>query len=247
MQISDILNIINIEPISIEPYLWKNYGNNHFHFDFESTLDKTVFLTCVADFKGNIKELSFYFNEKYYLWVDPEFIQNRNQAYFDQNLDPRFAFENIKYLELEVQEDVFNKINTIFNHNVCDEKILISLDLGEDAQKLDDVLTHIKETDPNFNIDSFVETALTNYISQAQTKNLKIWDDIKSELNNKNIIIHFKNSPSFIKEENKNNISSWLGNLGSNELFITFKDKLTQNGIIQYICVNDQFEFEYIL
>ena len=69
--------------------------NNHYYFDFNSKFDTQVGLSCVADFQGkDIKELTLSFNDKNYLWVNPSYISNRNNAHFEYFFGTYFLYKS---------------------------------------------------------------------------------------------------------------------------------------------------------
>jgi hypothetical protein len=71
-------------------------------------------------------------DKKPYRWLNPDFKDEYYAEATARKIDPDQAWDDIKWIDLEVEEDFLEKANKIFNGEECDEGILVPIDLPKD-------------------------------------------------------------------------------------------------------------------
>ena len=121
-----------------------------FNITFD-TKDQTVFMIEAHDFS----------NDRAYRWISPA-----HQSQFTQEVSNRSitdeAWEDVRYVDLEVVDDWFEKATAIFNGESYDERVQVPIDFSDE-----ELLRYMKaahEKDMTFN--QFVEEALRYAIDE---------------------------------------------------------------------------------
>ena len=114
-------------------YTWNCYGPNARYLDYESNYGSG---TCIFDSQTQeIYEVSVEVKEsenRPYRWLNP----NTKQVMFDEssyrNVDRDIAWDNIKWVDLETEEDFLEKANSIFKGQPFDTRVSVPLDLNDE-------------------------------------------------------------------------------------------------------------------
>ena len=72
-------------------------------------------------------------HDKPYRWTNPEFKNDYLNEAKDRNVDPNCAWDDVKWIELETDEDFLEKAKAMFNGNYWDTRIQIPVDLDDDT------------------------------------------------------------------------------------------------------------------
>jgi hypothetical protein len=136
MKLSQVNESMDHKIISGSEYHWNCFPDARF-LDYESdyahvsvlysTEDQTVYQ---AD--ASIKRDVWPHDEKPYRWTNPLF----NDAYINEakerNIDPDQAWDDVKWVTLEVEEDFLEKATAMFNGHEWDKRIQVPVDLDDD-------------------------------------------------------------------------------------------------------------------
>lgn len=68
-----------------------------------------------------------------YRWRDPAFIEANSKEYTERNIDENLAWDNQKWIDLEVEEDFLEKASAIFRGEGFDDRIQVPLDIEDDV------------------------------------------------------------------------------------------------------------------
>lgn len=101
-----------------------------------------------------------------YRWLDPRFKESMINEAKERNVDSNQAWDDVKWIDLEVEEDFLEKAKAIFNGDEWDTRISVPLDLDDDlllqlameAHKRDITLNKMVEMALKAEIDRHKET-----------------------------------------------------------------------------------------
>ena len=72
-------------------------------------------------------------DKKPYRWLNPDYKDALYKESTNRNLDTDVAWDDIKWIDLEVAEDFLEKATALFNGEECDTRVQMSVDLDEDV------------------------------------------------------------------------------------------------------------------
>lgn len=155
--IPEFLEAIQYNITNISEFTWNCYGRNTIWIDS----NKTTRFDVSANFCTTTKELREITMHDYklnnsYRWTDPKFQEARQIESFKYNVDDKVAYGMVKFIDVEVAEDILEKITDAYNDVEYNDKIIVPLDISDK-----DFLTFAKaahELDITFN--EFVELAI---------------------------------------------------------------------------------------
>jgi hypothetical protein len=109
-----------------------DYESDYAHVSIlYSTVDQTVYQ---AD--ASIKRESWPNDERYdkpYRWTNSEFKDSYLNEAKGRNVDPKQAWDDVKWVELETDEDFLEKAKAMFNGDYWDTRIQIPVELDDDT------------------------------------------------------------------------------------------------------------------
>lgn len=144
-------------------YTWDCWGDNAYCLDsWNGEQDGHSFSVIFDKQTQEVYELQAhdYTNNRAYRWFNPEF----RQAYIDnatqRGVDAQEAWDDLRYVELEVVEDFFDKMAAIYEGEAYDTRVKVPLDLDDDL--LFDLMKMAHERDITLN--QMVEEVLSRVI-----------------------------------------------------------------------------------
>lgn len=135
MNLSEIIKITNFKMNEENiPFLWNCFGKNARILDFNSN-NLSYSVSCVFDSETQkIYEVNICSSDsKYYRWIDENFIEIVKKEYCDKNIDFKKATDELNWIDLDNTEDVLRKVTQVIENGVCDEYVVINLDLEKDV------------------------------------------------------------------------------------------------------------------
>ena len=93
----------------------------------------------------NCKSEMFSKEPKPYRWVDPEYKDVYLAEAKERKVDPNQAWDDVKWVDLETEEDFLEKAKAIFNNEDFDERISIPIDLPKEELFVLMKLAHEKD------------------------------------------------------------------------------------------------------
>jgi hypothetical protein len=137
MKLSQVNEAMNHKIVGGSDYQWNCFPNARF-LDYESdyahvgilysTVTQEVYQADV-----NIKLDMWAQDEKPYRWTNPSWKDGYLNEAKERNIDPDQAWDDVKYVGLEVAEDFLEKATAMFNGEEWDERIVVPLDLDDDV------------------------------------------------------------------------------------------------------------------
>jgi hypothetical protein len=136
MKLAQINEALNHQITGGSEYGWHCFPDARF-LDYESeyahvsilysTTDQTVYQADTS-----IKRDMWSKDEKPYRWTNPLFKDAYLNEAKERNIDPDQAWDDVKWVELEVAEDFLEKAQAMFNGDEWDSRIQVPLDLDND-------------------------------------------------------------------------------------------------------------------
>lgn len=168
MKIKDFMQVIDYRITDCGEFLWNCYGTNVRAIDYWNglhehgghstgiifdTVDQTVYEMSTYDYQRN----------RAYRWINPGYREAYNIECISRDFDD-IAWDNVKYTELDLEEDILEKTSAIVNGLEYDTRIMIQLEFNDD--ELLEYMKMAHEQDITFN--QLVERALRHVIDNSQ-------------------------------------------------------------------------------
>jgi hypothetical protein len=133
MQIKDVNESLDHRINGGSEYGWKCYGENARFLDYESTYAtcSCVFDTVdqvVYEVHVELKESA----QRPYRWLNPLTKQVMYEEALYREIDADQAWDDVKWIDLETEEDFLEKANAIFNGEDFDKRISVPLNLSDE-------------------------------------------------------------------------------------------------------------------
>ena len=128
----DFLKAIDYNITDSSDYNWECYGDGIRCID-----SYNVGLTeCSAMFTkngGELRELTMHDFEarRSYRWTDPQFTQARKAEANSIKVDDNIAYDEVEFIELEMIEDMLEKMTAVSRGEEYDTRIMIPLDMTD--------------------------------------------------------------------------------------------------------------------
>lgn len=239
MLLKDIIQAAQYKISSGDDYGWKCYGENARFLDFSSQ-ELCVEASCIFDTQTQeVYEVSLYLNDKAYRRLNPKTMQAMHDESFARDLDPRVYVDNSHFVDLELDDDMLEKITSAFTTGTCSDDIVIALDLTPELEQL---FANLPE---GMSIQDIASQGVEEKVKEIMEHNAQMWQNLASELSQSGITLRVDLKAPLLEsvfEEIKNQI------IASNkpELNLSYSDKLTAQGL-EYSLRDNDFEIKYFL
>lgn len=133
MILSEIVQAAKFKITEGSEFLWNCFGNNARYLDFSTKIGNSG-ASCVfdADTQQVYKVEIYSSNNKWYRWIDEDFIQAIKKESAVRDVDFSQALDDTQWIELDNVEDVFRKTTQVIESGICDDDVTITLDLDRD-------------------------------------------------------------------------------------------------------------------
>jgi hypothetical protein len=121
-----------------------------------SSVDQTVFEITAWDGP----------NSREYRRINPDFLDAYKKESKSRKIKFRESIDGRKYIDLEVEEDVIEKVSAIVAGKDYDTRVMIPLDLDDETELLLYKQAHLAD----MSVNDFVADILTNYIELRRKK-----------------------------------------------------------------------------
>jgi hypothetical protein len=135
---------------------WNGDQEGHSFTVIFSTKDQTCYELQAHDYKNN----------RAYRWINPDYKFAHNDEAAHRNVNPVEAWDDLKYVDLELVDDFFEKMAAINNDEDYDTRVSVPLDLEDEL--LFDLMMRAHERDITLN--QMVEEVLRQTIDQLAVK-----------------------------------------------------------------------------
>jgi hypothetical protein len=169
MQLSEINNTFQHRITDGSEYLWHCYGNNVRSIDYTSkyacgyvvfdTETHTVYEVSVSPVAS-----VWAIEPKPYRYINPEYQEAYKQEAINRGIDPSEAWDDIKWVDLETEEDFIEKASSMFNGVTFDTRIQVPIDLDNDTMLKLAMEAHKRD----ITLNQMVEEVLRNVIAEHE-------------------------------------------------------------------------------
>lgn len=138
--IKDFMEVVNYKITEGSDYLWTSFGHNAYRLDswtgYLNGAGPEYSIGIIFDTKSQVVyqfEAHDYDKERSYRWTNPEFLEEfrkeSNSKLDEEHRD--FAYDQVKFVELEVAEDIIEKAGAIVNGKEYDTRVKVPIDLDD--------------------------------------------------------------------------------------------------------------------
>lgn len=138
MQLSEVNNLFQHKITDGSEYLWNCYGDTVRTIDYTSkhacgyvvfdTETHEVFEVSVSPVAG-----AWDIEPKPYRYINPEHRMSYETEAEDRHVDPNVAWDDVKWVDLETEEDFAEKAKGMFNGQPFDTRIQVPVELDNDT------------------------------------------------------------------------------------------------------------------
>ena len=139
MQLSEVNEVFQHKITGGGDYGWSCYGFDTWSIDYSSKYAHGYVVFDVGT--GTVREVSvtpsvdelFDKSIKPYRYIDPAYRDAYDSEAKSRNVAPDEAWDDVKWIDLEVEEDFIDKASKMFNGETFDTRIVVPLDLDNDT------------------------------------------------------------------------------------------------------------------
>lgn len=167
MKLAQINEALNHQITGGSEYGWHCFPDARF-LDYESeyahvsvlysTTDQTVYQADTS-----IKRDMWSKDEKPYRWTNPLFKDAYLNEAKERNIDPDQAWDDVKWVDLEVDEDFLEKAHAMFNGEEWDDRIQVPIDLDDDLILQLAMEAHKRDITLNKMVEMILQEAIDQY------------------------------------------------------------------------------------
>ena len=169
MNLEQVNNLFQHRITDGSEYLWHCYGNNVRSIDYTSkyacgyvvfdTETHTVYEVSVSPVAG-----SWDVEPKPYRYINPDYQAAYKQEATSRGIDPSEAWDDIKWVDLETEEDFIEKATAMFKGEKFDTRIVVPIDLDNDTMLKLAMEAHKRD----ITLNQMVEEVLRNVIAEHE-------------------------------------------------------------------------------
>ena len=136
MKLSEVNLALNHQITSGSEYGWKCYPDARY-LDYESeyadisvlysTTDQTVYQAEVS-----VKREAWDEDKKPYRWLNPDYVDAFYKESKKRKVDTDIAWDNTKWIDLEMEEDFLEKATSLFKGEECDTRVQFPIDIDDE-------------------------------------------------------------------------------------------------------------------
>ena len=115
-------------------YGWNCYGPNARYLDCYK--EDSYSISALFDSKDQFVyaiELWDYINNREYRWQHPDYKEAFLAEAKERKIDPSESLDNAKFIDLEVTDDILEKISKVVNEEAYDERVKVPVDLSDET------------------------------------------------------------------------------------------------------------------
>ena len=137
MKLSQINEAMNHRITGGSEYNWQCFPDARF-LDYESdfahvsvlysTIDQTVYQAEVS-----VKREAWDEDKKPYRWLNPDYVDAFYKESKKRKVDTDIAWDDVKWIDLEMAEDFLEKATAIFNGEEYDTRVKVEFDLDDSS------------------------------------------------------------------------------------------------------------------
>lgn len=172
--LKDYMNVVKFRITEGSDYTWKSFGPDAYRLESMPAEDTIAYnISIVFDTKNQtVYEVEAHDNNanRAYRLTNPLYVEAAREEAKKYNFDYDVAYDDIKFTDLEVDEDWIEKATAIVNGESYDTRVQIPIDL--DKEELLELMTAAHKQDITLN--DYIERILRNYIVDYEVRGSKI-------------------------------------------------------------------------
>ena len=136
MKLNEVNEALDHKITSGSEYHWNCYPDGRY-LDYESdfahvsvlysTVDQTVYQAEVS-----VKREAWDEDKKPYRWLNPDYVEDFYKESEKRQVDTDIAWDDVKWIDLEMEEDFLEKATAIFNGEECDTRVQFPIDIDDE-------------------------------------------------------------------------------------------------------------------
>ena len=164
MHISKVNEALDHRITGGSEYQWSCYGSDVRFMDYESdyahvsvvfdTITQSVYEATVNSKDESIRP---------YRWLNPDTKQEYLDECKEKDIDPNEAWDSVKWVDLETEEDFLDKACAIFNGDAFDERVQVPLDLDRDEMFQLMQMAHERDITLNKLVEEILQKVIDNH------------------------------------------------------------------------------------
>ena len=137
MKLNEVNEALDHKITSGSDYQWNCYPDGRY-LDYESdfahvsvlysTIDQTIYQAEI-----HVKCEAWDEDKSPYRWLNPDYKDAFYKESKKRKVDPDIAWDDVKWIDLEVAEDFLEKATALFNGEECDTRVQFPVDLDDDV------------------------------------------------------------------------------------------------------------------
>lgn len=166
--LKDFMETVGYRVTEGSDYCWNCYGATAYRLDYWNQLQDGHSISIVFDTRTHVvyEATAYdYPRERAYRLINPLYAQAHREEAQDRSVDERQAWDDVDYVDLEVDDDFLGKARAIVAGEDYDDRVEVPLTLDDD--QLFDLMRMAHEQDVTLN--QLVEDVLRNVIQVHQT------------------------------------------------------------------------------
>lgn len=152
--VKDYVEAIDYKITGGSEYQWRTFGDNARYLDSCDSEGAGASYSIVGVFDSisqrvYVVEAWDYIKDRVYRWVDPEYVKQYKKDHKKHDIDYKEASDTKEYIDLDVEEDILDKVRAIVAGEEYDERVKVPVDFSDE-----DLLQYMKlahEMDITFN------------------------------------------------------------------------------------------------
>lgn len=133
---------------------WNGEQDGHSFTIIFSTADQTVYELQAHD----------YANNRAYRWVNPDYKQANAERCLNMGVSADNAWDDLRYVDLELTDDYFEKVSGIKSGNQYDTRVSVPVDLPDDELFRLMMMAHEKD----ITLNQLIEDIITEQIKRLK-------------------------------------------------------------------------------
>lgn len=165
--VEQFLSTVNYKITGSSAFLWKCYGPDAYSIDAE------VYNHYSASIYFDTKTSEVYeitvcdeINERQYRWINPNFTEVHAKEVTARGLDDNPFL--LKYITIEVEYDMLEKLVGIVNKTEYDTRIVIEVDMADEDFRIYAMAAHKMDVTFNEFVEIAIRAAVEKYESEAE-------------------------------------------------------------------------------
>lgn len=168
--IKDFMEVVGYRITEGSDYGWNCYGHNAYQLDSWNGNQDGYSIGIVFDTDTQVvyqMDAHDYKNSRAYRWIHPDYKKKNDQETLERMVDADEAWDDVRYVDLEVADDMLEKARAIASDLDYDTRVSVPIDL-DDSELLHLALAaHKEDVTLNQYIGKILEQAVKNHAKSS--------------------------------------------------------------------------------